>query len=557
LPPTVQGILAARIDRQPSEHKKLLQTLSVIGRESSFDLLTQVASPSDTQLEQMLAELRGAEFIYEQPAAGRVEYVFKHALTQEVAYNSLLIERRKQLHEQAGQALESIFAGQVDDHLSQLAHHYSHSGNLDKAIEYLGRAGQQAMQRSAHADAVGNLSSAIELLQHLPESPERIQRELLLHLTFGPALMAIKGFIAPEVERAYTRARELCERLDNPPELFPVLFGLQTVYHLRGELRAAYELDQRLLSRAQGMHDPALLVFAHLALGNTSYSMGEWLVAREHLEMAISLYDRERHRPLALRYLGLDAGIGSLSYLALTLSQLGYPDQALRKSNEALALAQALSDPLGVALAEAFGGNLRQLRRDARATQEAAERLNALSAEHGFPFFLTWATTMRGCAIAEQGRNEEGIEKMREGLAALNRTTRPQYLCLLAKACIETGRLHDGQSALTETLALADEHELRSYEAEANRLMGDLLLKQNSNTAEAQGCFQRAIQIARKQSGRSWELRATMSLARLLRDTNRRDEARAMLAEIYNWFTEGFDTADLKEAKALLDQLSN
>jgi len=503
----------------------------------------------------MLAELRGAEFIYEQPAAGGVEYVFKHALTQEVSYNSLLIERRKQLHEQAGQALESIFASQVDDHLSQLAHHYSHSGNLDKAIEYLGRAGQQAMQRSAHADAIGNLSSAIELLQHLPESPERIQRELLLHLTFGPALMAIKGFIAPEVERAYTRARELCERLDNPPELFPVLYGLRVVYYLRGELRAAYELAQRLLSRAQGMHDPALLVFAHLALGDTSYSMGEWLVAREHLEMAISLYDRERHRPLASRYLGLDAGISSLSYLALTLSQLGYPDQALRKSNEALALAQALSDPLGVALAEAFGGGLRQLRRDARATQEAAERLNALSAEHGFPFFLTWATTMRGCAIAEQGRNEEGIEKMREGLAALNRTTRPQYLCLLAKACIETGRLHDGLSALTEALALADEHELRAYEAEANRLMGDLLLKQNSNTAEAQSCFQRAIQIARKQSGRSWELRATMSLARLLRDTNRRDEARAMLAEIYNWFTEGFDTADLKDAKALLDEL--
>jgi class 3 adenylate cyclase len=215
LPPTVQGILAARIDRLSAEQKELLQTLAALGRESSLGLITQVASHPNTQLERMLADLQAGEFIYEQPAATGVEYVFKHALTQEVAYNSLLIERRKQLHERAGQALESIFVDQLDDHLTQLAHHYSCSDNLDKAIEYLGRAGKQALQRSAHTAAIGNLTEAIDLLQRLPDGPERIRRELLLQLVLGPALIAIKGYAASEVEQAFTRARELCERLDD------------------------------------------------------------------------------------------------------------------------------------------------------------------------------------------------------------------------------------------------------------------------------------------------------------------------------------------------------
>jgi predicted ATPase len=329
------------------------------------------------------------------------------------------------------------------------------------------------MQRSAHADAISSLSAAIDMLQRLPDSPERIQRELLLHLAFGPALMAIKGFAAPEVERAYTRARELCERLGDPPELFPALFGLRVVYYLRGELRAAYELAEQLLRLAQSAHDPALLMFAHLALGDTSFSMGEFLPAREHFEMAISLYDRERHRPLAFRYLGFDAGVSFLSYMALTLSQLGYPDQALKRSNEALALAQALSDPFSMAFAGGFVAILRQLRRAAPVAQAAAERLIALSAEHGFTFWLSQATIIRGCAIAEQGCNEEGIAQMQEGIAALRAAgLRPQYLCLLAKACIETGRLDDGLSALTEALAAADEHEIRHCEAETHRLKG-------------------------------------------------------------------------------------
>jgi predicted ATPase len=532
----------------------------VFGREFPLGLIRRVVQHSYAELDRMLSDLQLAEFIYEQPATGDIEYIFKHALTQQVAYDSLLIERRKLLHERAGQALESIFAGQLEDHLDELAHHYGRSDNVAKAVEYLGRAGQQALQRSAHAEAIGSLNAAIDLLRRRPDSPERNQRESLIQLALGSALVVVKGPAAPEVERPYTRARELCERLGESLELFPALRGLWLVHFLRGEIRTAYELAEQLLRRARVTDDPAVSMHARCALGQTSFVMGELLVAREHLEMAIPLYDRERHRPLAFRYGGVDAGVLCLSHTAWTLWYLGYPDQALKRGNETLALAQTLSHPFSFAFALQSVGVLRQYRREAHTVQEAAESAIALSAEHGFTWFAL-ATILRGWAMAEQRRNEEGIAQIQEGLAMSRATgsglNRPYFLCLLAEACTKSGRLDDGLSALTEALAAADEHENHFYEAEMHRLRGELLLKQNnSNVTEAQSCFQCAIAIARKQSGKSLELRATTSLARLLATQGRRDEARTMLSEIYGWFTEGFDTADLKDAKALLEELS-
>jgi predicted ATPase/class 3 adenylate cyclase len=563
VPATVQAVLAARIDRLSPEEKELLQTLAVLGREFPLGLVRHVTLKPEEALERGLSRLQAGEFIYEQVAVGDVEFIFKHALTQEVAYDGLLIERRKLLHERAGQALESMFAGQLDDHLDELAHYYNRSDNVAKAVEYLGRAGQQALQRSAYADAISNLSAAIGLLQKLPDSAERVQRELVLQLAVGPALIAAKGYAAPEVERAYSGMRKLCERLGDPPELSPALFGLFAVYVVRGELWKARELAEQLVRRAQSAGDPALLLYARLALGNTSYSMGDFLLAREHLEMAISVYDPEHHRPLIFRYGGADAGVRYLSWVAWTLWQLGYPDQALKRGYEALASAQGLSHPFSLAAAEYFVGVLRQSRGEARAAQESAESVIALSAEHGFTLWLAFATTLRGGAMAELGGNEEeGIAQIQEGLAASRSTgaelMRPYHLCLLAEACREAGRFDHGLSALTEALVAADEHENRNFEAEMHRLKGDLLLKQDQSSAqEAQRCFERAIDVARKQSARSMELRATMSLARLLGQQGKRDEARTTLAEIYNWFTEGFDTADLKDAKALLEELAN
>jgi class 3 adenylate cyclase/predicted ATPase len=556
LPPTVQGILASRIDRQPSEHKQLLQTLAVIGRESSLGLLSQVASHTDTQLERILADLQASEFIYEQPATIGIEYVFKHALTQEVAYNSLLIERRKLRHERTGQALESIFPEQLDDHLTQLAHHYSHSDNLDKAVEYLGRAGRQAMQRSAHADAVTNLSAAIELLQRLPDSPECVQRELRLQLAIGPALISVKGWGAPEVERASTRARELCERLGDPPELFSALGAVWNVRFIRAELRRALEDAQQLLRRAESSHDPALLLSAHRTLGETLFHMGELPLAREHHEIALSLGNHKR--PLAATV--IDEEVCDLSCMAWIQWHLGYPDQALKSCHEAVETAQALSHPHSIAFAYGYAIHVHRLRRQVEALREINEREFALSSEYGIADFLALAIGFRGWGLAMQG-HEEGIALIEECVASSRVTGlkvfRPHQLCMLAEACGEVGRFDRGLEALTEALTIADEDEDRYCEAETYRLKGELLLKQSdSNVGEAGNCFRRAIEIARKQSAKSWELRATMSLARLLVQQGRCAEARTMLAEIYNWFTEGFDTADLKDAKALLDELA-
>jgi len=476
-----------------------------------------------------------------------------------VAYNALLVERRKLLHERAGVALESMFAEQLDDYLEELAHHYRRSDNTEKAVEYLGRAGQQALQRSAYADAISNLSAGLNLVQKLRDSSERIQRELLLQMSIGPALIAVKGNAAAEVERAYARARELCERLDDPPELFPAMWGLSLMHLLRGELRKSYELAEQMLRRAQSSGDPTFLLYGHFALGSTFYFLGEFLSAREHLEIAVTLYDPQLHRLVTSRYGGGNPGVASRSFAAWTLWQLGYPDQALKRGNEALTLAQALSDSYTLAFAKGFVGFLHQLRRERRAAQEHIEGAIALCAEYGFPNISAWVSTLRGWATVEQGRDEEGIAQMQESLAAYRATgtslNRPYLLILVAEACRETGGPH-GLNALTEALAAADEHENRVWEAEIHRLKGELLLKQNdSNTAEAQGCFQRAIQIASRQAAKSLELRAAMSLARLLDKQGRRGEARTMLADIYNWFTEGFDTADLKDAKALLDEL--
>jgi predicted ATPase len=560
VPATVQAVLASRIDRLPADEKDLLQTLAVLGREFPLGMVRCVTLKPDDELELMLSRLQAGEFIYEQPAEGDVEYIFNHALTQQVAYNALLIERRKLLHERTGEALEWMFSAQLEDHLDELAHHYSRSDNVAKAVEYLERAGQQAVQRSAYGDAINRLTAAINLLQKLPNGPERVQRELLLQLAVGPALIAAKGYAALEVEQAYTRMRKLCERLGDPPELFPALFGLFAVYVVRGELRKAREVAEQLLRRGEGAGDSALLLYAHLALGNTSYSMGEFLLAKEHLETAIFHYPK-CNRTLILRYGGADAGVRYLLWVAWTLWQLGYPDQALKRGNEGLASAQELSHPFSLAAAEYFVGVLRQSRREAHAAQEIAERAIALCAEHGFPVWLAWATSLRGCAMADQERSEEGIEQIQEGLAASRATgaelLRPYHLCLLAEACMGTGRFDDGLNALTEALAAADEHENRAFEAETYRLKGELLLKQDaSNITEAQSCFERAIEVARKQSAKSLELRATTSLARLFATQGRREKARAMLAEIYGWFIEGFDTADLKDAKALLDELS-
>jgi len=387
LPTTVQGILASRIDRLGPEEKTLLQTLSVIGKEFSLSLLKQVANQPEDELHRLLSHLQTAEFIYEQPAFPEPEYTFKHALTQEVAYSSLLIERRKVLHERTAQAIEALFHSRLEEHYSELAHHYSRSNNTQKAVEYLQLAGQQAVQRSAYAEAIGHLTTALELLKILPDTPERTQQELDLQVTLGPALVATKSYAAPEVERAYTRARELCQQVGETSQLFPVLMGLRTFYHVRGKFPTARELGEQLLALAQSGQEPALLLEAHRALGSTLFHLGELASARAHLEQGIALYDLQQHRSHVFLY-GVDPGVYGLSYAAWVLWSLGYPEQARKRSHAALTLAQELSYPYSLASALTFAAGFHQFRREGHLTQERAEAGITLSVEQGFPLWL-------------------------------------------------------------------------------------------------------------------------------------------------------------------------
>jgi predicted ATPase len=554
LPVTVQGVLAARIDRLPAKDKELLQMLAVVGNEFPLTLARQVSRQPEEDLQRSLANLRLGDFKYEQPALADVDYAFKHVLTHEVAYDSVLIERRKQLHERAGQALESMFVEHLEEHLVELAHHYSHSDNVGKAVEYLGRAGVQAMGRSALADAIASLVSAIDLLQKQPASPENMRRESRLQLALGAALVPVRGETAAEVERAFTRAAELCEGLDDHVTLCRSLYGLWAGYNTRGELPKAYQLAQQLWQRVQNTRD-SLVMLARFALGETRFYMGELLRARAQFEEVIHLYDFERH---SKREIG-DPGVFALSLVAPTLWMLGYPDQALKRGDEAMALAQA--QPANLIFALNYVCTFRVGLRETHGAQDAVERIMAISAEHGLTQALPYGTACRGWALVQEGNIEEGISRIQQSLAMARAASmellRPILLRLLAEADIAGGRVDEALDALTEALTLAEKQGGRLHDAELHRLKGDLLLSQDeSNFAAAQNCFERATDVARHQSAKSYELRATTSLARLFATQGRRDEARAMLAEIYGWFTEGFDTADLKEAKALLEQLS-
>jgi len=559
LSPTVQGVLAARIDRLPAAEKALLQTLAVLGKEFAWSLLRQVTGQTDEALQQLLARLQTEEFIYEQPAFPESAYIFKHALTQEVAYNAVLLERRRVLHERAAQAIEGLYAGRLVEHYHALAHHYSRSGNTPKAVDYLHRAGQQEVERSAYAEAVSHLTTAIDLLASLPDTLQRNQQELAVQMTLGPALRAIKGSSAPEVEQLNNRARLLCEQVGDPPQLFRVLWGFWLMYNARGDARTMRTLGEQLLSLAQRLEDPDLLLEAHHALWTSLFSGGELTAARMHQEQGLRLYDLQRHRTHAALYSGHDPGVCCHYRAAPTLWLLGYPDQAVASSQAALDLAQQLAHPLSLAIVLYFAAILHHLRREASPTQACAEAAMTLATDLEFLGQMAQATPLRGWAVAVSGHWEEGIIQIRHAVygEARRLRDRPYYLALLAEACTQAGQTAEGLEALDEALAAVAQSAARWWEAELYRLKGELLLQQTATQpTEAEACFRQALDIALRQQAKSLELRAAMSLSQLWQQQGKRAEAYELLAPIYSWFTEGFETADLQEAKALIEELS-
>ena len=386
--PTVQGVLAARIDRLAPDEKALLQQLSVIGRAFPLRLVQGVVSLPEDTLYRVLASLQRKEFVYEQPAFPEVEYLFKHALTQEVAYGTVLQDTRKALHERSGQAIETLYAKKLDDHYSELAHHYSQSGNAVKAIEYLYLAGQQAVQRPANAEAVTHLSTALDLLQTLPEGRERAKQELLVQVALGPALIVTKSFSGPEIERTYTRARDLAHQLDDPAQLSTALVGLWFLYasHSAGLLKSR-DLGEQLVQLAEDVPSSARQLLAHYCLGYSLLLQGELHEARAHLEQAIGLYDPQQHVSLRFLY-GHDQGVFNLSMAAHGMWMLGYPEQAQQLSQAAVTLAQEVAHAWSLTFASVFAADFALHCRAYTRTQEHADTALRLSAEHGFAIYI-------------------------------------------------------------------------------------------------------------------------------------------------------------------------
>ena len=559
IPATLHDSLMARLDRL-SMVKIVAQLGAIIGRTFAYEVLQAVVPLDEATLQQGLRQLVEAELVYQRGLPPQATYMFKHALIQDAAYQSLLRRTRQQYHQRIAQVLAAQFPDMVDAQPELLAQHYTEAGQSARAITYWQRAGERALQRSANLEAISHLTKGLEVLRTLPDSPERLQHELDLQITLGQALTVTKGYAAPEVGHTYARARELCQQVGETPQLFPVLRGLWNFYVIRMELRTGRELAEQLLSLAQRAQDPALLQQAHSALAGALVHLGEFSATQAHLQQGLALYDPHQHRALAFR-LGYDLGVFFLAYMTRPLWLLGYPDQALQRSQAALTLAQELAHPFSLAYALTFATLIHQFRREGQATQARAEATIALAREQGFALWLAFGTVLRGWALAEQGQSDVGMLQIRQGMAAYRATgaevDRAYCLALLAEAYGQGKRYDEGLAVLEEALALTGQYASVIWEAEIHRLKGVLLLARSTeNQVEAEACFHEALAIARHQQAKSLELRAAMSLARLWQRQGQHAEARELLAPIYGWFTEGFGTADLQEAKALLDALA-
>jgi predicted ATPase len=490
-------------------------------------------------------------------------YRFRHILFQKYLYSSLDEVERVHLHEQVGTALEGLYGAQeeiaaVADIAPQLAWHFQEARVAEKAIHYLRQAGERAVQLSAYQEGVAHLTRGLALLMDPPDSPERAQQELALQLTLGIAWQATKGY-GPEMERAFTRARELCQQTGKTSQLCQVLGKLSTIHYVRAEHQKARELAEEALSLAQRAKDPLHVAMGHWYLGFILFCLGEYTTARAHLEEMISFYEPQQHHRSFLFLRGSDAGLSALAYDACCLWCLGYPDQALSRSREVLALARELGHPFSRAEVLYFAGCMfNKMRRDAQALKDNAEELMPLSNEK-VPAWSGAGACRWGEALAMLGQVQEGMAQMREGMAAMQSVGVRCYLSAtlysLAEAQAKAGHPEEGLATLAEALALVEETDERHCEAELYRLRAELLLMQGDD-AEAEASLHNAIEVARRQHTKSWELRATVSLCRLWQEQGRMDQARQMLAEVYGWFSEGFDTPDLQEAKALLNELT-
>jgi class 3 adenylate cyclase/tetratricopeptide (TPR) repeat protein len=559
IPSTVQGILAARIDRLKSDAKDLLQTLGVIGREFSLSLIRTVVAKSDDELNRLLNDLQLGEFIYEQPAVGDAEYIFKHALTQQVAHDSMLLERRRQLHERVAVAIEALYEEHIDEHLAQLANHYRQSRNIDKAVHFLRRAAEQAADRSALAEAESHLREAIGLLTSLSTSSNRDLLELELQTALARLLIG-KSFGGQEREEPLRRAYQLCEQVADSDKLLSVLFLLVQFNIQRMRLDEAQELAGQELALVQNSVDPVLEAAAWYNVGESSFWYGDLKKSHVHLERAFALVEEISPNALIRAY-GLDYWYLAAIFLATTELLFGRPARAIALEARALERAASSSHPYSKIVGIAFSAFPAQVRGEWKQVGERALTARPMCDEFGFLEGAGMTKQFGGWASFRSGERARGVSEMGEaieelrGLGSLIMST--WRFVLLADAQIELTNYDAADAAVADAFENLERTREGWCEAEVYRVAGELKRRMpGGDLGVAEERYRQAIETALKQGAKWWELRATTSLARLLRDTGRRGEARAMLAGIYNWFTEGFDTTDLKSAKSLLDELS-
>jgi tetratricopeptide (TPR) repeat protein len=601
IPPTVQATLAARIDRLPSVQKDLLQTLAVIGMEFKLGLVRKVWEPSArsaiasakrertrtapallpmeadsgvSYLDSMLSELQLGEFIYEQPAIGDIEYTFKHALTHDVAYNSVLNERRRLLHERIGAGLELVYRENLNDHLAALTHHYARSGNSGKAVDYCLRAIQQSGARGSFTEAVALFEKGLDLLQKLPDDDSRADRELDLRNAGWGVLGDIKGLASPEVERSIERALALCQRpgIDWEKSWW-ALFGIFFVQQLRPDVRRAETIASECMARAEERCADGFLAEAGNWLAYTKMVAGDFEAAARAFDRTWTVLESITrpatgltHKQVA-RISQAQAAVQRLYTLennrilsGWNLWFLGYPDRALERMHSATATDNHASKSL-IGDLNGFAAYIFELRREPRQMRDRAEARLAMATALGLFTGRALSEIYLGWADVLDGDPEGGMARMSAYMSQL-KTGGSEYitdrgLTFVATALGRVGRFGEALATLEEAFLFVERTGQRYYQAELHRLKGELLLGHGiANAAAAEQSFRTALDISREQRAKSWELRTSNSLARLLRDSSRRDEARSLLAEVYGWFTEGFETADLRDARTLLAELN-
>jgi predicted ATPase len=566
IPTSVRQLIERYVEQLSSEEQAILEAASVVGSTFSVAAVAAAMALSAEVIEaRCTVWVRQNQFLH---AAGTETwpdgtvtacYRFRHAMYYEVMYARVSAGRLTRLHQQVGHCLEAAYGNRAQEIAAELALHFEHGQDLQRAVAYRQQAAENAIRRSAYPEAHQHLARGLEMIPRLPETRIRAQHELGLSLKLGTVLMATKGWGAAETEHVYIRSRQLCQQLGDTQHHCLALWGLIAVSIVRTELQKTRTLSQELLTLAQGQHDLVFLSAAHMELAGAAFDLGEFTLSHEHFEHSAVLYDASQHRSHVTR-VGVDLGVFCRIWATHTLWHLGYVEQARVQSQATLALAQELSHPFSQAIVLAYAAMLHQFCRDIPATRELAEATIALCTEHGFTYYLAWATIMQGWAQAVQEQSVAGIFQIHQGLSALHTTggcaRYHYYRALLAEAYAGVGQIDKACSTLTEAFADMQDTGECWWEAELYRLKGELWLLQSMDHCHAaEASFQHALTVARRQQTKSLELRAATSLSRLWQQQEKRQQAHELLTAVCNGFTEGFDTVDLQEARVLLAAL--